>query len=211
MLPLALGVAGALAKDQPLDPASWRTVHENLREKHTDFREMENGKLFSAIDASLCDLPFARQEQLRLMAVMASGVAATSEMLANLWEQVCWYSARRVRALPVADFCFFTESRDAAWTNGCGSHRRWSKGRTVPDSSSHTVLTGTESLLCVPPDIPRFWFPRSVLSIERFRHALCYVPPAVAIIFALFIRDPPPDNPSPPAHLRRSNWRERPG
>eukprot|EP00752_Nemacystus_decipiens_P014758 g13139.t2 len=87
MLPMALGMAGTLAKKQPLDPASWRTVHEKLREKRAKFRGMDNGRLFSVIDASLCDLPSAQQEQLRLMAVMASGVVATSEMLANLWKQ----------------------------------------------------------------------------------------------------------------------------
>ena len=89
MLPLALGMVGTLAKDQPLDPASWRTVHEKLQGKRTKFREVENGKLFSTIDTSLCDLPSTQQEQLQLMAVMVSGVVATAEMLASLWDQVC--------------------------------------------------------------------------------------------------------------------------
>lgn len=88
MLPLALGMAGTLAKDQPLDPASWRSLHEKLHETRVKFRQVENGKLFSTIDTSLCDLPLAQQEQLQLMAVMASGVVATSDMLANLWDQV---------------------------------------------------------------------------------------------------------------------------
>lgn len=124
MLPLALGMAGTLAQDRPLDPASWQTVHEKLREKHnTKFREMENGKLFSAIDASLCDLPCTQQEQLRLMAVMASGVVATSEMLANLWKQVCFGSVRR-RMLLVAD-CDFTKSCHACRLRPfCELHRR---------------------------------------------------------------------------------------
>ncbi|CAN0532824.1 unnamed protein product, partial [Ectocarpus sp. 8 AP-2014] len=37
---------------------------------------------------SVCNLPSNQREQLQLMAVMASGVAATSEMLANLWDQL---------------------------------------------------------------------------------------------------------------------------
>lgn len=82
-------MAGTLAKDQPLDPTSWRSVHEKLERRHTKFREMENAKLFSTIDASLGDLPFTQQQQLRLMAVMAFGVVATPGMLANLWDQVC--------------------------------------------------------------------------------------------------------------------------
>ena len=48
MLPLVLGMVGSLAKDQPLEPASWRTVHEKLRRPHTKFREMDNAKLFYA-------------------------------------------------------------------------------------------------------------------------------------------------------------------
>eukprot|EP00903_Cladosiphon_okamuranus_P006199 g6096.t1 len=87
MLPLALGVVGTLAKGQPLDPVSWRAVHKKLREERSMFRDMENGKLFSTIDASVCDLPSNQREQLQLMAVMASGVVATPEMLANLWNQ----------------------------------------------------------------------------------------------------------------------------
>ena len=89
MLPLALGMVGTLAKDQPLDPVSWRTVHEKLQGKHTKFRKVDNAKLFYAIDTSVCDLPSTQQEQLQLMAVMASGVVATAEMLASLWDQVC--------------------------------------------------------------------------------------------------------------------------
>ena len=88
LLPLALSMAGALAKERPLDPSSWRAVHEKLHEKRTKFRQMENGKLFSTIDTSLCELPLAQRQQLQLMAVMASGALATTEMLANLWAEV---------------------------------------------------------------------------------------------------------------------------
>lgn len=88
MLPLALSMVGTLAKDQPLDPASWRLLHEKLSVKHNKFLDMQNGKLFYAIDVSLRSLPSNQQEQLQLMAVMASGVVATSEMLASLWDQV---------------------------------------------------------------------------------------------------------------------------
>lgn len=88
LLPLALGMVGALAKERPLDHSSWREVHDKLQEKRTKFRQMENGKLFSTIDTSLCDLPLTQREQLQLMAVMASGVHATTEMLANLWAEV---------------------------------------------------------------------------------------------------------------------------
>lgn len=90
-LPLALGMVGALVKEQPLYPSSWRGVHEKLHEKRTKFRKIENGKLFSTIDTSLCDLPLTQQEQLQLMAVMASGAIATTKMLANLWAQVSAY------------------------------------------------------------------------------------------------------------------------
>lgn len=132
MLPLALGMAGTLAKDQPMDPASWQTVHEKLQEKHTKYQEMENGKLFSVIDTSLFDLPFTQQEQLRLMAVMASGVVATSEMLANLWKQVCVDRRRLV----VARFA----SQSPVMLHRCCSHRRWIEGRRASDSSPHVVL-----------------------------------------------------------------------
>lgn len=91
MLPLALGMVGSLARTQPLDPASWRTVFEKLQKKRTKFREMENGKLFSTIDSSLCELPLAQREYLQLMAVLASGVVATTAMLGNLWDQVCTF------------------------------------------------------------------------------------------------------------------------
>ena len=83
---------GVLAKERPRDPSTWRVVHEKIAEKRTKFEEMENGKLFSTIHTSLCDLPRTQQEQLRLMAVMASGAVATKEMLANLWSQVCLIS-----------------------------------------------------------------------------------------------------------------------
>ncbi|CAM9675009.1 unnamed protein product [Scytosiphon promiscuus] len=86
-LPLALGMVGKLARDQPLDPCSWRRLHDNLQGKSSKFRRLENGKLFSSIETSLRGLPNAQQEQLQLMAVMASGVAVTPEMLANLWAQ----------------------------------------------------------------------------------------------------------------------------
>jgi len=88
LLPLALGMAGKLAKEQPLEPSSWRAVHEKVHKKRTKFRQMENGKLFSTIDTSLCDLPLTQQEYLQLLAVLASGVVAPTDMLANLWDQV---------------------------------------------------------------------------------------------------------------------------
>eukprot|EP00903_Cladosiphon_okamuranus_P006182 g6079.t1 len=96
MLLLALGMVGTLAKDQPLDPVSWRAVHKELRGKHTMFRDMENGKLFSTMDASVCDLPSNQREQLQLMAVMASGVVATPEMFANLWDQGSYSGAEAI-------------------------------------------------------------------------------------------------------------------
>ena len=88
MLPLALGMVGNLAKERPLDPTMWRKLH-------TKFLELERGKLlqvlFQVIDTSVDDLPSTQQAQLQLMAVMASGVVATPEMLANLWDQVCTF------------------------------------------------------------------------------------------------------------------------
>lgn len=110
MLPLALGMAGRLAKEQPLDPALWRTVHEKLQGKRTKFHDMKNGMLFSAFDTSIYDLPLPQQEQLQLMAVMASGVDATSQMLANLWDQVCGIHPD-IFSLPI----LFIISCDSAW------------------------------------------------------------------------------------------------
>lgn len=92
LLPLALGIVGNLAREQPLDPASWQTLHDRLlKGKNAKFRQLDDGKLFSTIDASIFDLPSNQQKQLQLMAVMASGVAVTPEMLAILWDQVCQY------------------------------------------------------------------------------------------------------------------------
>ena len=98
MLPLALGMAGAMVKNQPLDASSWRTVHENLKKKnklkYMRSEEMSQSKsIFATIDASVDVLPRTVQEQLLLMAVLASGVAASPEMLASLWDVVrhCQY------------------------------------------------------------------------------------------------------------------------
>ena len=95
MLPLALSMAGAMAKDQPLDASSWRTVHKALQEKFIKLKEMRSEEMtspsksiFSTIDTSVENLPRTIREQLLLMAVLASGVAASSEMLANLWDVV---------------------------------------------------------------------------------------------------------------------------
>ena len=95
MLPLALSMAGAMAKDQPLDASSWRTLHETLQEKDFKLEEMrpeemtsQNKSIFSTIHASVDILPRTVREQLRLMVVMASGVAADLEMLASLWDVV---------------------------------------------------------------------------------------------------------------------------
>lgn len=95
LLPLALGIVGNLAREQPLDPVSWQTLHDDLQRKWAKFRQLDNGKLFSTMDMSLCNLPRAQQEELQLMAVMASGIAATPEMLANLWDQVRSRNSRR--------------------------------------------------------------------------------------------------------------------
>lgn len=89
MLPLALGMAGALAKGQPLKPECWRLVHKKLKEIRTKFRDVERGALFATIDASSQNLPQAQKHQFQLMAVLASGLPATQDMLANLWETVC--------------------------------------------------------------------------------------------------------------------------
>ncbi|CAM9436286.1 unnamed protein product, partial [Hapterophycus canaliculatus] len=99
LLPLALGIVGNLARDEPLDPVSWQMLHDKLQEKPVKFRRLENGKLFSMIETSLRGLPSAQQEQLQLMAVMASGVAATREMLANLWAQVYMRESYRLHDL----------------------------------------------------------------------------------------------------------------
>ena len=95
MLPLALSMAGTMAKDQPLDASSWRTLHETLQEKYFKLEEMrpedmtsQSKSIFSTIHASVDILPRTVREQLRLMVVMASGVAADSEMLASLWDVV---------------------------------------------------------------------------------------------------------------------------
>lgn len=90
MLPLALGMAGGMARGKPLQGVSWRSVHEKLQKRNTKLREMqsEHETLFSTIEASANELPSSQQKQLRLMAVMAPGVPATSEMLSSLWDVV---------------------------------------------------------------------------------------------------------------------------
>ena len=52
----------------------------------------QSKSIFSTIDASIDILPRTVQEQLLLMAVLASGVAVSSEMLASLWDVVRNYS-----------------------------------------------------------------------------------------------------------------------
>ncbi|CAN0448079.1 unnamed protein product, partial [Ascophyllum nodosum] len=47
MLPLALSMAGAMAKDQPLDASSWRTLHETLQEKDFKLEEMRSEEMTS--------------------------------------------------------------------------------------------------------------------------------------------------------------------
>lgn len=92
MLPLALGIAGAMAKDRPLAAASWQSVHDQLHAKRDNFMDMEEeaqAALFSAIEASRSRLPLTQQRQLQLMVVLAPGVVATCDMLANLWDTVC--------------------------------------------------------------------------------------------------------------------------
>lgn len=88
MLPLALGIAGASVKDRPLDAVSWRNKHLELKEKHVKFREMDNGVLFTTIDVSFNNLSKTSQEQFQQLGVMASGVAASPAMLADLWQTV---------------------------------------------------------------------------------------------------------------------------
>ena len=95
MLPLALSMSGAMAKNQPLDASSWRTLHETLQDKYFKLEDMRSEEMtsqrksiVSTIYASVEDLPRTVREQLRLMVVMASGVAADSEMLASLWDVV---------------------------------------------------------------------------------------------------------------------------
>ena len=90
MLPLALGIAGRMARGKPLQAASWRSVHGRLQGRSTKLRPMqsEHETLFSTIEASANELPSSQQKQLRLLAVMPPGVPATSDMLASLWDVV---------------------------------------------------------------------------------------------------------------------------
>ena len=71
MLPLALGIAGAMVKYMRSEEMS----HQSK-------------SIFSTIHASVDILPRTVQEQLLLMAVLATGVTASSEMLASLWDVV---------------------------------------------------------------------------------------------------------------------------
>ena len=91
-LPLTLSVAGAMTKKQPPDASSWRAVHDTLEKKLKEMRSEEmtsrSKSIFSIIDASVEDLPTTVRQQLHLMVVLASGVAANSEMLASLWNVV---------------------------------------------------------------------------------------------------------------------------
>ena len=110
MLPLALSMAGAMAKDQPLDASLWKTVHETLQKKCIKLKDMrqeemtsQSKSIFSTIDASVDNLSRAVREQLHLMVVLASGVPASSEMLASLWNVV-----RSYQYLPVWCVCLYT-------------------------------------------------------------------------------------------------------
>ena len=110
MLPLALSMAGAMARDHPLDASSWRTVHEALQENYIKLKEMrqeemtpQSMSIFSTIDASVENLPRAVREKLYLMVVLASGVTANSEMLASLWDVV-----RSYQYLPVWCVALYT-------------------------------------------------------------------------------------------------------
>lgn len=94
MLPLALGMAGVLAKKHgsPLNPDCWWKVHDDLEKKSYKFRRMKlrerEGTLFSVIDASFDILPTDQMDQFQLMAVMAPGIPTQPDMLANLWNTV---------------------------------------------------------------------------------------------------------------------------
>ena len=95
MLPLALGMAGAMAKDQPLRAATWRTVHDKLQVEVIKLEDMKSDEMTSeyntiksTIEASVEALPKTARKRFLMMAVMAPGVAANSEMLANLWNVV---------------------------------------------------------------------------------------------------------------------------
>lgn len=60
-----------------------------LKEKATKLREMENAKLLYSNDKNLCsNFPPRQQKRLPLMPVLAPGVMVTTDMLANLWDQV---------------------------------------------------------------------------------------------------------------------------
>lgn len=90
MLPLALGMAGALAQDRPEDPASWSRVHERLWDKRSKFKKVEKGHqaLLAGMEAAFDGLSEGHKRKFLLLAVMAPGTIVTNGMLASLWNTV---------------------------------------------------------------------------------------------------------------------------
>lgn len=92
MIPLAADIAGRYMKQEALHAACWQSVHEDIKNRRAvKFHgtvNIERRTIFAAIDIGYDALPSEQQEQLRLLAVMASGVPATWDMVANLWNKV---------------------------------------------------------------------------------------------------------------------------
>lgn len=91
MLPLALNVVGALARERPLEAATWQGLHDELQTKRVELFESEpehEAHLFAAVDAGIGHLPEPKKERFSLLAVMSPGAIATPDMLANLWDMV---------------------------------------------------------------------------------------------------------------------------
>lgn len=91
MLPLALNVVGSLARERPLEAATWQDLHDELLTKRVELFEAEpepEAHLFAAVDAGIDHLPDPQKERFSLLAVMSPGAIATTDMLANLWDMV---------------------------------------------------------------------------------------------------------------------------
>lgn len=91
MLPLALNVVGALARDRPLEAATWQRLHDELRAKRVEVFASDPERvahLFAAVDAGIGYLSGPHKERFRLLAVMSPGAMATTDMLASLWDMV---------------------------------------------------------------------------------------------------------------------------
>lgn len=107
MLPLALSMAGRVAITESSKCTFGQRVHKRLRDHKTTFlkKNLQEEKLtlFSVISATNDLLSTDEEDRFFLLAVMAPGVPATQDMLANLWGTVREFAFSRVDRVLIND------------------------------------------------------------------------------------------------------------